>query len=328
MQRINEDIKNGQFKNVYLLYGSESYLRKQYRDKLRTALIGDGDTMNYHYYEGKGQNVGEMIDTAETLPFFAERRVMIVENSELFKHGGEDLAEYLKSNCETTFWVFVEEEVDKRSKLYKSIQSVGAISEFSFQDEETLMRWIAGLLKKESKSISRNNLQLFLNKTGTDMENIRVELEKLICYCMNKDVVESEDIEAVCVTRISNHIFDMVNAIAAGRQKEALTLYYDLLTLKEPPLRILFLIARQCNTLLQVKELKVKGYPNKSIAEKMKIPEFVVRKNVEQAGKFKTAELKNAVIKCVEAEEAVKTGLLNETLSVELLIMTVLQKEG
>ena len=57
----------------------------------------------------------------------------------------------------------------------------------------------------------------------------------------------------------------------------------------------------------------------------MKIPEFVARKNVEQAGKFKTAELKNAVIKCVEAEEAVKTGLLNETLSVELLIMTVLK---
>ena len=214
--------------------------------------------------------------------------------------------------------------MDKRSKLYKSIQKEGRITEFSFQDEETLMRWIAGLLKKEGKSISRDGLRLFLNKTGTDMENIRMELEKLICYCMDKETVLAEDIEAVCVTRVSNHIFDMINAIAAGKQKEALTLYYDLLTLKEPPLRILFLIARQCNILLQVKELKVKGYPNKSIAEKMKIPEFVARKNVEQAGKFKTAELKNAVIKCVEAEEAVKTGLLNETLSVELFIMPVL----
>ena len=78
MQRINEDIKTGQLKQVYLLYGEEAYLRKQYKDRLKKALCADGDTMNFHYCEGKDVNVPQIIDLAETLPFLAERRVLLI----------------------------------------------------------------------------------------------------------------------------------------------------------------------------------------------------------------------------------------------------------
>ena len=47
MKAIDEDIKSGQFKNVYLLYGDEAYLKKQYKDKLVKALVAEGDTMNF-----------------------------------------------------------------------------------------------------------------------------------------------------------------------------------------------------------------------------------------------------------------------------------------
>ena len=112
MQRINEDIKNSSFSQMYLLFGEEAYLRQQYRDKLRASLGADDDTMNCHYYEGKGVSVGEIIDLAETMPFLAERRVIILENTELFKHGGEALAEYLTSPSPTVFFVFVETQID------------------------------------------------------------------------------------------------------------------------------------------------------------------------------------------------------------------------
>ena len=74
MKSLNEDIKQGQFKNIYLLYGEEDYLKKQYRDRLVKAMLPEGDTVNYAHYEGKGLPVGEIIDLAETMPFFAERR--------------------------------------------------------------------------------------------------------------------------------------------------------------------------------------------------------------------------------------------------------------
>lgn len=324
MQRINEDIKTGNFRQAYLLYGEEAYLRKQYKDKLKSALCAEGDTMNFHSFSGKDVNVPQLIDLAETLPFLAERRVILIENSGLFKHGGEDLAEYLKAPCETTFFVFAETEVDKRSKLFKAVTTLGSAVEFAIQDETTLKRWILSLVKKEGKQITEQGLTLLLSKTGTDMENIRMELEKLFCYCLDRDSILPEDVEAVCITKISNHIFDMVNAIADKKQKQALDLYYDLLALKEPPMRILFLIARQCNMLLQVKELKQKGYDNKKIGEKIKLPGFIAGKYVTQAAKFKTADLRRAVERCVEAEEAVKTGRMNDVMSVEVLIVSVL----
>lgn len=324
MKRINEDIKSGQFRQTYLLYGEEAYLRRQYKDRLKSALTQEEDTMNTHYFEGKDINVGGLIDLAETMPFLAERRVIIVENSGLFKSGGEKLAEYLNEPAATAFFVFSENETDKRSRLYKTIQNQGCAVEFARQDDNTLKRWIAGILKKENKQISENTADLFLAKTGTDMENIRTELEKLVCYCLDRDVVTSKDVDAVCTVRISNHIFDMVNAIADKKQKQALDLYYDLLALKESPMRILFLIARQCNLLLQVKELKNKGFDNKSIGAKTGLPGFIAGKYVSQAARFNPDKLKSAVAKCVEAEEAVKTGRLNDMMSVEMLIMSVL----
>lgn len=156
------------------------------------------------------------------------------------------------------------------------------------------------------------------------MENIQMELEKLICYCMDREVITNEDVETICTTRVTNHIFDMVGAIAEGNQQKALQLYYDLLALKEPPMRILFLIARQCNMLLQTKEMKARGYDNKVIGSKIGVPPFIAGKYVAQASRFKTAQLKKAVRQCVEAEEAVKSGRMNDMMSVEILIVSVL----
>ena len=324
MQRINDDIKQGNFKQIYLLYGEERYLRKQYTDRLRKAMCNEDDQMNTHVYEGKDIPVGEMIDLAETLPFLAERRVIFISNSGLFKSGGEKLAEYLSAPNETTFFVFTESEVDKRSKLYKTVQAKGYVAEFAVQDENTLKRWIGGILSREGKKITESTVQLFLTKTGTDMENIQMELEKLICYCMDKEVITNEDVETICTNRVTNHIFDMVGAIAEGNQQKALQLYYDLLALKEPPMRILFLIARQCNMLLQTKEMKARGYDNKAIGSKIGVPPFIAGKYVNQASRFKTSQLKQAVKQCVEAEEAVKSGRMNDMMSVEILIVSVL----
>lgn len=324
MQEINRNIQSGNFRKMYLLYGEERYLKRQYADRLKQSLCAEGDNMNNHFYEGKDISVGEIIDLAETLPFLAERRVIFISNSGLFKSGGEKMAEYLNECNETTLFIFVESEVDKRSKLFKTLQTRGYVAEFNIQDETTLKRWIAGILKKEGKKITENTVQLFLTKTGTDMENIQMELEKLISYCLDKEIITDEDVEAICTTRITNHIFDMVGAIAEQKTDLALQLYYDLLALKEPPMRILFLIARQCNMLLQVKEMKTRGFDNRTIGTKIGVPPFIAGKYVTQAAAFKTKTLRDAVKKCVDAEEAVKTGKMNDMMSVELLIVSVL----
>ena len=320
MKTIDNDIKMGQLKNVYLLYGTEDYLKRQYRDKLKHALVEPDDTMNFSAYEGKDINPKELIDLSETLPFFKEKRMILVENSGFFKNSCDDLAEYMSQVPESTCFVFVEEEVDKRSKLFKAASRAGSAVEFETPKEDMLVRWILGRIQREGKKITQSVMQLFLSKTGSDMENIDKELEKLICYTLDKTEISAADVEAICTGQTENKIFEMIDAISARNQKKALDLYYDLLALKEAPMRILFLIARQFQNLLLIKSMSAKGYPAVSIAKTAGMPSFAV-KNLRQAGAFKINQLKEAIEDCGQAEEDVKTGRMADQLAVELLIV-------
>ena len=208
MKNIQEDIKTGNFRKAYLLYGEEAYLKQQYKTNLEKALNPDGDTMNFAHYEGKGIDIRQLIDLCETMPFFADRRVIILEDTGFFKNASPELADYIKSMPDTTCMVFVEEEVDKRGKLYKAVKSVGRIVEFGRQDERSLMRWILSSVKKEGKQITESAMRLFLEKAGDDMGNIQMELEKLFCYTLDKNEILPEDVEEICITRTENKIFD------------------------------------------------------------------------------------------------------------------------
>lgn len=324
MQTILKQIKENAFVNAYLLCGEERYLKQQYTEKLRQALAGDDD-MNLTRYEGKDVPVGEVIDLAETMPFLAERRVILLKDTGLytglFKSGGDQLAEYLSAPNESTYFIFSESEVDKRCKLYKTVASKGHVAEFATQDENTLKRWVAQILGKSGKKVTENTVTYFLSKTGTDMQNIQTETEKLICYCLDRDVVTSADVDAICSTMLQDRIFDMVEATTRHRTKEALALYYDLLALKVSPLQILAMLARQYNLMLQAKELRSQGLRDKEIATKIGVPPFVVSKYISQASSYKASELRSALEKCVQADADVKMGLMNDKLSVELIIL-------
>lgn len=321
MKTIDEDIKTGQLKTAYLLYGPEAYLRRQYRDKLKNAMAAPDDNMNFAAFEGKETDVEAVIELAETLPFFAEQRVILIENSGFFKNSCERLAEYLPKTPATTHFIFVEDEVDKRSKCYKAVQKTGKVVEFATQTEELLTRWILSRLKKEGKNITGSVMQLFLSKTGTDMGNIDRELEKLICYTMGRPVIEAADVEAIATEQTQNKIFEMVNAIAEHNQRKALDLYYDLLTLKEPSMRIMYLISRQFQILLNVKDMSARGMDQASMAKIAGIPPFAVRRNVSQAKGFSMEQLKQALRDGVDLEEAVKTGRMNDQMAVEIFLM-------
>lgn len=320
METLNQDIKSGNFKRFYLLFGEEEFLKQSYKKRLRQAVAGD-DTMNYNYFEGKGLDVRELISLANTMPFFSDRRLIVVEDSGFFKAASDELVEALPDIPDTTCIVFAESAVDKRNRLYKKVKELGSAVELKRQSASQLAVWAGRILAQNGRKITSADMNFFLERTGDDMETIRTELEKLISYTMGQEVVTREDIEAVTTVQVTNKIFDMVTAIVTGKTKTAMDLYEDLLTLKEPPMRILFLIARQFNQILLVKEMMASGNDKSAIASKLKIPPFVAGKLMPQARTFTREQLAGCVEACVEAEEAVKTGQLGDRLAVELMIM-------
>ena len=326
MKTIKEHIKTNQYKPAYLLYGTEDYLKKSYQAKLKEGILGSGDEMNYTYFEGKGIEVEKIIESAQILPFFADHRLIMIKNSGFFK-SQNDLADYIKGFPDTTVLVFVEQEVDKRNRLFKAVKEIGVISEMTEMDEKNLKLWVAAQLQRAGKKVTESTVSFLLNQVGTNMNILSNEVEKLICFAMDRDVITVEDVEEVCTVQITGKIFAMVDAIASGNQDTALKLYYDLLTLREKPLSILFLITRHFNILLQVKELAGHGYNGSVIAQKVSVPPFAVNKYIAQSKNFTMGRLKEALETCASIEEEIKTGRLNEMMGVELLIVTYSKKD-
>lgn len=321
MQIIKEHIKQNKFKSAYLLYGAEEYLKKLYQGKLKNAILSDSDEMNCTSYEGKGVDENAIIEMAQTLPFFSEKRVILIKNSGFFKNQNQ-LSGYIKEFPETTVLIFVESEVDKRSKLFKAVKEIGYVCEMNAMEERNLKLWASSILNRQNKKITEQSVSYLLSKSGTDMQNLENEIEKLICYCYEREVITMEDIDAVCTTQITGKIFQMIDAIGFHKQSHALSLYYDLLSLREKPMSILFLIARHFNILLQVKELLKSGLTGSALAGKVGIPPFAVSKYVTQSKNFDSRQLRSILENCSETEEQIKTGRLLDGMGVELLIVT------
>lgn len=320
MEKINADIKANEFKPVYLLYGDEPYLKKQYEDKLIKAVVSD-DTMNYSFFDKESVSVKEIMSIGDTLPFFAEKRLIVVENSGFFKSSNDELAMYIKNMPDYLVIIFVEEQIDKRNKLYKSVSETGYVSEMNAQPVSVLTKWIKGLFNAENKEITGEAVTCLLDRSGASMNLIKQEIEKLVTYVDKSPVIEKHDVEAVCSTQTVSRIFEMISAIGEKNQQKALNLYYDLLTLKEKPMSILFLIVRQFNGILQVSQGLSQGKNNSAMAKEIGIQPFLVGKYASCARKFTPEILYSALKYCAQVEEDVKSGKLIDRIAVEMIII-------
>jgi DNA polymerase-3 subunit delta len=217
--------------------------------------------------------------------------------------------------------VIVQEKADKRSKLYKAIIKIGRAVLFQEQSEQTLIPWISRELGRENQKITGATASYLIQKVGVNMENLSSELQKLSSYCMGRSEVTRKDVDAICITNPENRIFNMMDAIADKEQKKAMWYYQQMVELKEPPMKILFMLTRQFNILLQVHELTVKGYSPILISKKLGIRDFVAKRCAKQVRGFTGEQLKKAVEDCVQANEDIKAGNLPDRIAIELIIV-------
>ena len=313
MAVINEHIKNESYAPVYLLYGDETYLVNQYRDKLLSAVTDREDKINPM----------EIIGFCETMPFFADRRVVLAEGTGLFKKSCEEFAERIKELPDTSLILFVESEVDKRNKLYKTVDKLGEALCFETPNEKTLAVWVKGMFKGEGKRITDDAIRSLIEHTGSDMNSIKNEIDKLISYTVDREDVTVSDVEALCVGNSEGHIFEMIDAISRKQQDRALHLYHELLENREPAMRILFLIARQYDLLLKTKMCLAENKNYADTASVLGIPSWSVKKYAEQCRNYSEQELKKIMEACQDTDYKLKTSQASDVVAVEVLLISL-----
>lgn len=328
MKKLQADIKKGIYKNIYLLYGPQSYMRSRYVKGLVKVFLPEGDEMNLTKYYGKKTDVAEVIGMAETLPFLAEKRVVVCENTELFARACDELADFIGRIPETSVLIFSEEKADMRLKHSKAVKSAGCIAEFTNLSDDDLRDMIIKRLGKEHRPITESALDLFMIRCGDDMWQIMNNLEKVISYTFGKDGIRDADVNAVCPALPQDKIFDMINAILSGNAQKAVEQYQDLVLLQSDPSGMIGLIRDQYRLMLHVKEMSEEGAGPKEMADVMGMREIRVKLALPVSRKSSKIRLTDGIRRICDTEERIRSGDLDKRVAAETLIITLANAKG
>ena len=323
-QKADLDIESGKFEKIYLLCGDEPYLIKLYRDKLKKAIIPESESLNYAYYDNVNDNFDKIRDFADTMPFFGDRRLIIIDKASAFKKDW-GLADYVPDIPETTTIVIADEDVDKRSRLYKAIQKHGAIMELKKPGLSDIKSFVAGRLKKAGKNITVQNCDYFVECVGDDLNTLANEADKCIAHAGSKDQVDRSDIDAVCSMQIENKIFDMVDAIIRHDADTVYRLYGDLMALRENQFGIMAVIRRNYNQLLVIRELMDSGCSAAETASRTKMADWLVRKKMQSVKSYDAERLKKAIERIADTEYSIKTGDMDQEIGTEIMLANLLK---
>ena len=356
------DVKQKSFKRVYLITGDDPWLRHGFLSRLLKAAAGD-DTLNRMDVSGSDLSLPELRAFTDTMPFFADRRVLLIEDSGLFRskkkageeendpskgEGGTESTDpadkndedpktdadgyqnWLRNLPETALVIFTESKADGRSALYKLISKIGSITVVERPKKaEELRRFAMGLVARSGLKITPRAFDLILERLPLDYGMAETEIEKLISHCLEKGAIREEDVEEMILPRLEDRVFDLVERVSSGDRPGALRYYYDLVALRTSPLLILTLIGKEFVRLLNVGDMARKGLPDREIMTAMAFPkDWLVDKYRRTALRFSRNALVRAADRASELEKDVKSGNLGENAAVEILILELTQRSN
>ena len=334
INELNKELVDGRIRQFYLLYGPERFLIQDCKKKLLTTLNCVSDDLNYNTFSGDKISIPELLDTAKTLPFFSERRVVLVEDSGFFKSATEGLLEGLTEIPSTTVLIFIEHDkenresiekgVDGRNKIFKFFDKAESTFSMETPDEKDLYTWISSTLSRDGKQVERGVPERLLSGPKRDMQELESEMEKLISYTLEKDRILVSDVEDICVNPVEDKVFAMIDALSVRDKQKTILYYTDLVFLREPVFRILSLIQRHFQILLRIKHMQSDETPWGNIARLAGIQPFLIKKYQAQANGYSEKQLLDASAYCFDVNLAVTGGIFPDAVALDRLIMQLL----
>lgn len=330
------EMKQNNFKRVYLLYGKEYYLLENLMSTLKFGLNESMLDFNFDVIDGKEVQLDQLLSSVETFPFMDDRKVVIVKdfecltgNKKNFTDADEKyLIEKLDNIPESTVLAFVVYgDVDKRKSIYKKINKVGAVCECKKLEGMDLFSWVKKGFSKFNVEINNSTIAYFIEQLGykdrnneMTLSDVKNEIFKISAYTGENNVVTNEIIEKLSPKRIENNVFKMIDNIGMKKPAIALKIFKDMIFDGESALGIMALISRQFRIILKVKDMQKDNMKFKEIASNLQLQEFVVKNAAKQGSNFSDDILTEIMNYLLESEFKIKNGLIGDEVAIEMLI--------
>lgn len=330
-----QKLKKGNIEPVYLLHGTERYFVEQIKNSLSQGIAEEmeGDATSYDLTETPVQ---EVLRDAETIPFFAERKLIFANNPVFLKtkpdslpfvHEMEGLQAYLKNPAPFSTLVFIApyEKLDERKKVTKALKQHAKTIDCNPIKENELRKWILFLAKRHRIDISEDALFLLESEFENNLHLLQQETEKLALFVGEGGEV-TKDIAANVIS-VSLHFsaLELVDVVLKKDFHSAIKIFKDLEKKKEDPIGLIAFLAYQFRIIFQVKLLQQKGYSRQLMQKELKVHPYVVKLASERSKFFSKEKLSGIINKLANTDAAIKKGKVEKGIAFELLLYNIIK---
>lgn len=333
VEELENELNNGKLKSIYLLYGEETFLLETSLKKIKKLYGETVKGINYIIIDDT--NINEIISNLETPAFGYPKKLIIVKNSGILKKEGkkknteidkikQNLAEYITENIklinESVILVFIEDEAENKSELFKVIDKYGNICNFEFQKPIQIEKRLKSICNLYKVKIADPDLRYFIEICGTNMQELINEIRKLIEYAGENGTIKREDIDKLCIKKLESVIFDLTDNLGKKETEKALQVLKNLIYDKEPIQKILITLYNHFKK-LYLTQIAIKT--NKDVITSLNLKPnqtFLVNKYKTQARFFKENEL-SAILKSLrDLDYNFKIGLIDLQVGLEAIL--------
>ncbi|WP_305849957.1 DNA polymerase III subunit delta [Staphylococcus hyicus] len=319
---------------IYTVYGEiPELIDKEINQIIDSYLDGEPkDDFNYIKFNLYETNFNQIIEEAMTMPFFSDKKVILVQNTFIFTgekvskdhtidaHAVIEFIEKYNGDSLVIFQVFAS-KLDERKKMVKTLKKHAKIKKVEQMSEVEMKQWIQSYLNQNFKDIKQDALDQFLTLTGIHYQLINQELDKLLLYIDDKTTINLEDVKTIVNRSLEQNVFLLTEYIQNGQKQKAVTLMRDLIQLKEEPIKLLALITSNYRLYYQSLILNQKGYSEQQIAKTVGAHPYRVKLALRHARKYTLESLLEKMNICVETDYHLKSSYMDKVLILELFIL-------
>jgi DNA polymerase-3 subunit delta len=270
------------------------------------TFVSGHDELALERLDGEEADYERMQEAMQSLPFLAERKMVVLKTPGANKKFQEKVESLIKELPDTTDLIIVEPKLDKRSSYYKFLKKQKGFQEFGELDERALAKWLSELAKEKGASLTAGDASYLISRVGTNQQVLASEVEKLSLFT---EKIDKNAINELTVQTPQSTIFQLLEAAFAGNRKRAAELYAEQRALKVEPQQIIAMLAWQLHVLALVKTAG--GKTPDEIAREAKLSPFVVRKSAGIARGLTLSETKRLIRDLLEIDSRLKRESLN-----------------
>ncbi|MFC1943640.1 DNA polymerase III subunit delta [Chloroflexota bacterium] len=330
---------------LYILSGQDDFSLTQSLEEIKgeigdqAVLVGSITTL-----DGQQVSLEQLRPFCETLPFLAEKRLVIIKGLlERFEPKGrpsrqkkttrtsrqdeyKSLGAYIGKIPDSTVVVLLENRITNNNPLFRELADKAVVKSFPLLKEAQLRQWSQMRVTEEGGSISPQAVALLTKLVGSNLWVMTSEINKLVLFTSGRRI-EEDDVKALVSYTQQANVFAMVDAIVEFRVELAEQLLQRLFQSGAAPAYLLFMLWRQVQMIVRAKELGNQRKPKTEIQHRLGITqEFVLRKTLEQASRYSLPRLRGVYHQLLEADLSIKTGKYDGELALNILVTELCQR--